>query len=48
MVRESERASEVTKNLIEIRVNDIAQLFHTLIRFHFGRETSLMRPRIIS
>ena len=40
MVRESERASEVTENLIEIRVNDIAQLFHTLDPFPF-RERDL-------
>jgi hypothetical protein len=41
MVRESERASEVTENLIEIRVNDIAQLFHTLDPFPF-RERDLV------
>jgi hypothetical protein len=35
MVRESERASAATENLIEIRVNDIAQLFHTLDPFPF-------------
>ena len=35
MVRESERASKATENLIEIRVNDIAQLFHTLDPFPF-------------
>jgi hypothetical protein len=40
MVRKSERASEVAENLIEIRVNDIAQLFHTLDPFPF-RERDL-------
>ena len=40
MVRENERASEVAENLIEIRVNDIAQLFHTLDPFPF-REKDL-------
>jgi len=40
MIRERERASEVTANLIEIRVNDIAQLFHTLDPFPF-RERDL-------
>jgi hypothetical protein len=40
MVRESERASEVTENLIDIPVNDIAQLFHTLDPFPF-RERDL-------
>lgn len=35
MVRESERVSAATENLIEIRVNDIAQLFHTLDPFPF-------------
>ena len=40
MIRESERASEVTANLIEIRVDDIAQLFHTLDPFPF-RERDL-------
>ncbi len=40
MARDSERASEVTENLIEIRVTDIAQLFHTLDPFPF-REKDL-------
>jgi hypothetical protein len=40
MARENERASEVTENLIEIRVKDIAQLFHTLDPFPF-REKDL-------
>ncbi len=40
MARESERASEVAENLIEMRVNDIAQLFHTLDPFPF-RERDL-------
>jgi hypothetical protein len=40
MVGESERASKVSENLIEIRVNDIAQLFHTLDPFPF-REKDL-------
>jgi hypothetical protein len=40
MIRESERASEAAKNLIEIRVNDIAQLFQTLDPFPF-REKDL-------
>jgi hypothetical protein len=40
MVRESERAFEVTENLIEMRVKDIAQLFHTLDPFPF-RERDL-------
>ena len=33
--------SKVAENLIEIRVNDIAQLFHTLDPFPFREE----RPR---
>lgn len=37
---ESERASKISENLIEIRVNDIAQLFHTLDPFPF-REKDL-------
>ena len=40
MVTDSEPASEVAENLIEIRVNDIAQLFHTLDPFPF-REKDL-------
>jgi hypothetical protein len=40
MVGENERATEVRENLIEIRVNDIAQLFHTLDPFPF-RERDL-------
>jgi hypothetical protein len=40
MARENERATEVRVNLIEIRVNDIAQLFHTLDPFPF-RERDL-------
>jgi hypothetical protein len=40
MTGESARASEVTNNLIEIRVSDIAQLFHTLDPFPF-RERDL-------
>jgi hypothetical protein len=40
MAMESKRASEVAENLIEIRVNDIAQLFHTLDPFPF-REKDL-------
>ena len=40
MTGESARAYEVTNNLIEIRVNDIAQLFHTLDPFPF-RERDL-------
>lgn len=46
MVTDNEPKSEVAGNLIEIRVNDIAQLFHTLDPFPFGRKTSPMRPRI--
>ena len=40
MVTDNEPKSEVTGNLIEIRVNDIAQLFHTLDPFPF-REKDL-------
>ena len=40
MARDSERASEAAENLIEIRVTDIAQLFHTLDPFPF-REKDL-------
>src|SRR6478735_189189 len=40
MVTGNEPASKVAKNLIEIRVNDIAQLFHTLDPFPF-REKDL-------
>jgi hypothetical protein len=40
MVREIKRASEVAENLIEVRVNDIAQLFQTLDPFPF-REKDL-------
>jgi len=35
MARDRERASEVAENLIEIRVTDIALLFHTLDPFPF-------------
>ncbi|QHO75743.1 hypothetical protein ACH79_27115 [Bradyrhizobium sp. CCBAU 051011] len=40
MATNSEPTSEATENLIEIRVNDIAQLFHTLDPFPF-REKDL-------
>jgi hypothetical protein len=40
MVTDNEPKSEVAENLIEIRVNDIAQLFHTLDPFPF-REKDL-------
>jgi hypothetical protein len=40
MVTDSEFAPKVAENLIEIRVNDIAQLFHTLDPFPF-REKDL-------
>ena len=40
MVTDSEPAPKVAENLIEIRVNDIAQLFHTLDPFPF-REKDL-------
>lgn len=40
MVTDNEPASEVAENLIEIRVNNIAQLFHTLDPFPF-REKDL-------
>ena len=40
MVTDSEPTSKVAENLIEIRVNDIAQLFHTLDPFPF-RERDL-------
>ena len=38
--KESKPASEVAENLIEIRVNELAQLFHTLDPFPF-RERDL-------
>ena len=40
MVVDNETASKVAENLIEIRVNDVAQLFHTLDPFPF-REKDL-------
>ncbi|ANW02146.1 hypothetical protein [Bradyrhizobium icense] len=40
MATNNETASEKTENLIEVRVNDIAQLFHTLDPFPF-REKDL-------
>ena len=40
MVTDSEPVPKVAENLIEIRVNDIAQLFHTLDPFPF-REKDL-------
>ena len=40
MVTDNEPVPKVAENLIEIRVNDIAQLFHTLDPFPF-REKDL-------